>query len=93
VNKHELTKAIAKGADITNAESESVIEGFFDAVTDALKKSDKVQLVGFGSFCTVKRAARKGVNPKTKAKINIPAKKVAKFVPGKELKDLVNKGK
>ena len=93
MNKHELTKAIAKGAHITNAESEAVIKSFFDSILDSLKKSEKVQLVGFGSFTTIKRAPRKGVNPKTKQKINIPAKKVAKFVPGKELKDLVNKGK
>lgn len=93
MNKHELTKAIAKGASITNAESEAVIHSFFHAVQDTLKKGNKVQLVGFGSFTTIKRAARKGVNPKTKAKIQIPAKKVAKFVPGKELKEMVNKGK
>ena len=93
MNKHELTKAIAKGAAITNGESEAVIHAFFDAIQDTLKKGNKVQLVGFGSFTTIKRAARKGVNPKTKAKIQIPAKKVAKFVPGKELKDMVNKGR
>jgi DNA-binding protein HU-beta len=93
VNKQELTKVIAKGAKVTNAEAESVIKAFLGAVMETLKKGNKVQLVGFGSFCTVKRAARKGVNPKTKKAINIPAKKVAKFVPGKELKELVAKGK
>ncbi len=91
MNKQDLTKTIAKSAGLTNHESESVIRAFFDAVQDTLKKGDKVQLVGFGSFATVKRAARKGVNPKTKAKISIPAKKVAKFVAGKELKEMVNK--
>ncbi|MBF0406961.1 MAG: HU family DNA-binding protein [Candidatus Riflebacteria bacterium] len=93
VNKQELLKSVAKKAEITNLESESVLKAFVEAVKDTLKKNDKVQLVGFGSFYSVKRAARKGVNPKTKQPINIPAKKVAKFSPGKELRELVNKGK
>jgi len=90
VNKSELVKAISKKAEVTNATAQAVIEAFTEAVKDSLKKSDKVQLIGFGSFSTVKRAARKGVNPQTKKKISIPAKKVVKFVPGKALKDLVN---
>lgn len=93
MNKQELLRNIAKKAEITNIESEAMIKGFIETVKDALKKGEKIQLVGFGSFVTIKRAARKGVNPKTKAAINIPAKKVAKFVPGKELKELINKGK
>jgi len=93
VNKQELIRSIAKKAEITNIESEALVKAFVDAVRESLKKGEKVQLVGFGSFQTIKRAARKGVNPKTKATINISAKKVAKFVPGKELKDLINKGK
>jgi DNA-binding protein HU-beta len=93
VNKQELVKSISKKASITNIESEAVLKAFVGAIKETLKKGDKIQLVGFGSFTTVKRAARKGVNPKTKKAINIPAKKVAKFVPGKELKDLVNKAK
>ncbi|MBF0546067.1 MAG: HU family DNA-binding protein [Candidatus Riflebacteria bacterium] len=93
MNKQELLKAVAKKAEITNVESEEILKAFVDSVKDSLKKGDKIQLVGFGSFFTVKRAARKGVNPKTKQPINIPAKKVAKFSPGKELKELVNKGK
>ncbi|HOY67609.1 MAG TPA: HU family DNA-binding protein [Candidatus Ozemobacteraceae bacterium] len=93
MNKQELLKTVAKKAAITNVESEAVLKAFVDSIKDTLKKGDKVQLVGFGSFVTVKRAARKGVNPKTKKSINIPAKRVAKFVPGKELKDQVNKGK
>jgi len=91
VNKQELLRTVAKKATITNAESEAVLKSFMEAVRDSLKKGEKVQLVGFGSFTTVKRAARKGVNPKTKKPIQIPAKKVAKFVPGKELKEQVNK--
>ena len=93
MNKQELVKTMAKKASITNVESEAALKAFIHAVRETLKKGEKVQLVGFGSFTTVKRAARKGVNPKTKKAINIPAKRVAKFVPGKELKDQVNKGK
>jgi DNA-binding protein HU-beta len=93
VNKSELVKAIAKKADLTNAAAQAVLEAFVDAVKTSLKKGDKVQLIGFGSFSTLKRAARKGVNPQTKKTIKIAAKKVAKFVPGKELKELVNSKK
>jgi len=93
VNKSELVKAIAKKADLTNAAAQAVLEAFIDSVKTSLKKGEKVQLIGFGSFSTLKRAARKGVNPQTKKTIKIPAKKVAKFVPGKELKEMVNKKK
>jgi DNA-binding protein HU-beta len=93
VNKSELVKTIAKKAAITNVESEAVLKAFIHCIRETLKKGEKVQLVGFGSFTTVKRAARKGVNPKTKKPINIPAKKVAKFIPGKDLKDSINKAK
>ncbi len=90
MNKSELVKAIAKKAEVTNANAQAILEAFVDAVKDGLKKGDKIQLIGFGSFATVKREARKGVNPQTKKAIKIPAKKVAKFMPGKELKELVN---
>ncbi len=90
MNKSELVKAIAKKADITNANAQAVLEAFIDAVKGGLKKGDKVQLIGFGSFATVKREARKGVNPQTKKPIKIAAKKVAKFIAGKELKEMVN---
>ena len=90
VNKSELVKAIAKKAEVTNAAAQAVLEAFVEAVKGSLKKGDKVQLIGFGSFSTVKREARKGVNPQTKKPIKIAAKKVAKFIPGKDLKELVN---
>lgn len=90
MNKSDLVKAISKKAEITNAAAQAVLESFIEAVKAGLKKGDKIQLIGFGSFATVKREARKGVNPQTKKAIKIPAKKVAKFVPGKELKDMVN---
>ena len=92
MNKSELVKAIAKKAEITNASAQTILEAFVEAVQNTLKKGDKVQLIGFGSFATQKRAGRTGVNPQTKKKIKIAPKTVAKFVPGKELKELVNAG-
>ena len=86
MNKSELVKAIAKKAEVTNAAAQAVLEAFVEAVKGSLKKGDKVQLIGFGSFSTVKREARKGVNPQTKKPIKIAAKKVAKFIPGKVAK-------
>ena len=90
MNKSELVKAIAKKAEVTNGAAQAVLDAFVEAVKGSLKKGDKVQLIGFGSFSTVKRDARKGVNPQTKKPIKIAAKKVAKFIPGKDLKELVN---
>lgn len=90
MNKSELVKAIAKKAEVTNASAQAVLEAFVESVKASLKKGDKVQLIGFGSFSTVKREKRKGVNPQTKKPITIAAKKVAKFIPGKDLKELVN---
>ena len=71
MNKSELVKAIAKKAEVTNAAAQAVLEAFVEAVKGSLKKGDKVQLIGFGSFSTVKREARKGVNPQTKKPIKI----------------------
>ncbi len=85
-----MVKAIAEKAEITNVAAQAVLESFIEAVKEGLKGGDKVQLIGFGSFSTVERKARRGVNPATKKPIEIPAKKVAKFVPGKQLKELVN---
>lgn len=90
MNKAELIKAISKKAGVTNISAQAVLEAFIDAVKVGLKKGDKIQLIGFGSFDTVKRKPRNGVNPQTKKPIKIAAKKVAKFVPGKELKEMIN---
>ena len=74
----------------TEAKLEETLNAFVDVVTEALVKGEKVQLVGFGSFETRKRAARKGRNPQTKEEIKIPASKAPVFKAGKALKDLVN---
>jgi len=89
MNKKTLVAEVAKKAGTTKKEAQKVVDAFIETVSEALAKGEKVRLVGFGSFVVKERAARKGVNPRTKKPINIPAKKVPKFVPGKELRDKV----
>ena len=91
MNKTELVEAIAKQTGLTKAASEKAVKAFTDTVTKELKKKGKVQLVGFGTFETTKRAARTGKNPQTGEAIKIPASIAPKFKAGKALKDLVNK--
>jgi DNA-binding protein HU-beta len=91
MNKSELVDAIAKETGLSKKDSDAAVKDFVDTVTKALKKKDKVQLVGFGTFETVKRAARNGKNPQTGATIKIPASVAPKFKAGKALKDAVNK--
>ncbi len=91
MNKAELVEAIAKNTGLSKAASEKSVKAFVDVVSKELKKKGKVQLVGFGTFETAKRAARTGKNPQTGAEIKIPAATVPKFKAGKALKDDVNK--
>lgn len=79
MNKSELVDAIAKKSGLSKKDSEKGLNAFLDTVRSALKKGEKVSLVGFGTFQVMKRKATTGVNPKTKEKIDIPAKKVAKL--------------
>ena len=90
MNKQELVAAMAEKAGLTKADSEKALNSFTAAVADALGKGDSVQLVGFGTFSISTRAARTGKNPRTGAKLQIAAKKVAKFKAGKALSDKVN---
>ena len=90
MNKTELVDAIAKETGLSKKDSEKAVKAFVDVVSKQLKKKDKVQLVGFGTFETTKRAARTGKNPQTGAAIKIPAATVPKFKAGKALKDAVN---
>lgn len=90
MNKGELVDAVAKDAKITKAEAQAAVDSVVTNITKALKKGKKVTLVGFGTFATSKRSAREGRNPQTGKPIKIPAKKVAKFAPGKALKDAIN---
>ena len=85
MNKAELTEAIASSANLSKADAKRALDAFVDTTSKALKKGDRVALVGFGSFSISKRSARKGRNPQTGKEINIPAKKVVKFKAGAEL--------
>ncbi len=91
MNKAELVDAIAAETKLTKADATKALEAFVSATTKALKKGDRVALVGFGSFSVAKRAARAGRNPQTGKAIKIAAKKVAKFKAGAELAKTVNK--
>ena len=90
MNKTELIEKIAAGAEITKADAKKALEAAVAAIKDALVEGDKVQLVGFGTFSISEKPAREGVNPSTKEKIQIDAKKVAKFKAGAELADAIN---
>ncbi len=85
MNKTELVNAIAKEAKLTKVQAKAALDATLDAVAGALAKDDKVALIGFGTFAVNKKAARTGINPATKEKIRIPAKKVVKFKAGAEL--------
>ncbi len=84
MNKAELIEKIAKDASITKVQANAAVDSFTEAVVGALKKGDKVTLVGFGTFSVTARAARNGRNPQTGAIIKIKARKVPKFKAGKD---------
>ena len=89
MNKTELIDQIAAGAGLKKTEAMKALDATVAAIKDALVKGDKVQLVGFGTFAVSEKPAREGINPATKQKIQIAAKKVAKFKAGAELADAV----
>lgn len=89
MNKLELIEAVAKVAGISKVDAGRAVDAFTGTIQKSLKKGDKVTLVGFGTFASVKKAARTGRNPKTGKPIKIAAKKVAKFKAGKALADAV----
>lgn len=91
MNKTELIAAMAEKAGVSKKDAEKVLGAFVDVVGDSLKKGDKIQLVGFGTFETRERAAREGKNPQTGEKIKIAASTVPAFKAGKALKDLIAK--
>jgi DNA-binding protein HU-beta len=85
MNKKELIDAIAADSKLTKIDAKKALEGLIKATTKALKKGDKISLVGFGSYNVIKRKARTGRNPQTGKPINIAAKKIVKFRPAKAL--------
>ncbi len=89
MNKDALVGAISGKTELSKKDVEMVIDSMIEAITKALKSGEKVTLTGFGTFKVSKRAAREGINPQTKAKIQIPAMTVPKFTAGKALKEAV----
>ena len=91
MNKTELVAAMAEQADMTKKDAEKALTAFTDVVAEELKKGEKIQLVGFGTFEVSERAAREGRNPQTGETMKIAAAKAPKFKAGKALKDEVNR--
>lgn len=89
MTKTELIDKIASGAGLTKADAEKALNATLNAIKVALKKGQKVALIGFGTFSVAKRKARKGRNPQTGEELKIPATKVPKFTAGKTLKETV----
>jgi integration host factor subunit beta len=90
MTKADLIEEVARVVEFTRKESEIIVEAIFDSVVNALREDDKIEIRGFGSFRTRQRQSRIGRNPKTGARVDVPAKRVPYFKPSKELKDLVN---
>ena len=89
MNKAELIEEVAGEVGLSNRTAGKAISAAVSAISDCLARGEKVTLVGFGTFQIVSRKARRGINPQTGAALQIPAKKVAKFTPGKTLKERV----
>jgi len=91
MNKTETIQAIAKETGMTNTDAKMALEGIITVFANSFSKGEDIALTGFGNFKVVTRKARKGINPKTKETIKIPAKNAVTFKPSKNLKEIVNK--
>jgi len=91
MTKAELVEEVARAANLTKKHSEVIVDSVFQSIVDALHRGEKIELRGFGSFRLRRRESRRGRNPKTGDKVDVPPKQVPYFKPGKELKDLINK--
>src|SRR6185503_790694 len=91
MTKAELVEEVSRVSDLTKKHSELIVETVFKSIIDALQRGEKIELRGFGSFRLRQREPRKGRNPKTGDKVDVPPKRVPYFKPGKELKDLINR--
>ena len=89
MNKTELINAVAEAADVSKKDTAAVINAAIEVITKAMAKEDKVQIIGFGTFETRKRAARTSINPRTQEKVKVPASKVPAFKAGQALKNAV----
>jgi integration host factor subunit beta len=92
MTKADLIEEVSRIVEMTRKDSEVIVEVIFDSVVKSLRNGDKIEIRGFGSFRTRQRQARVGRNPKTGARVEVPAKRIPYFKPSKELKDLVNHG-
>ena len=90
MTKAELVEDVARAAELTKKDAERLVEIVFESIIETLNRGEKIELRGFGSFRVRERGARRGRNPKTGAPVDIPAKRVPYFKPGKELKELIN---
>ena len=90
MTKTELIEEVSRALEMTQKDSEVIVESILNSVVRALRGGDKIEIRGFGSFRTHQRQSRVGRNPKTGARVEVPAKRVPSFKPSKELKDLVN---
>jgi integration host factor subunit beta len=90
MTKAELVEDVARAAELTKKDAERLVEIVFESIIETLNHGEKIELRGFGSFRVRERGARRGRNPKTGDPVNIPAKRVPYFKPGKELKELIN---
>lgn len=91
MTKKEFVERLAERADITKKSAAEFTDAFLDELTDVFEKGDEVNFIGFGKFTVKERAGRKGKNPKTGEEVDIPARKVPYFTPGKTIKELANK--
>jgi integration host factor subunit beta len=90
MTKADLVEEVARATELAKKDSEVIVEEIFENIIQALNRGEKIELRGFGSFRVRQREARRGHNPKTGAPVDIPAKRVVYFKPGKELKELIN---
>lgn len=89
MNKTQFINAVAAEAGLSKVDGKKAVEAMLKTISDEMKNGEKVSILGFGSFSVVEKAARKGVNPKTKQAIDIPARKVVKFKAGADLAENV----
>ncbi len=90
MTKADLIEGVSKATEMSRKDSEIIVETVFESIVKSLRSGDKIEIRGFGSFRTRQRNSRVGRNPKTGARVDVPAKKIPYFKPSKELKDLVN---
>jgi integration host factor subunit beta len=92
MTKADLIEDISRAVEMSRKDSEIIVETIFESIVKSLRAGDKIEIRGFGSFRTRQRNPRVGRNPKTGARVDVPAKRIPYFKPSKELKDLVNGG-